>query len=313
MRRLWAGLAMAIALGGGVVAISQVQSNGQAGNITCLVSNYNDWALAGTTGKGNDGSSKPNCTFGSTVTVNDLEWSCNQLLSNYGTLPIKVVQTWHPPFTDLAGGGAQISLDNGCQGDGNNDTIDLIAEVHGATGTSGDAGNGADACKTRQNPGPLNVQFTGNCDCGPPGPNAHPDEMQIQHTGDRNIWMVNVTSGDYDNGIPYCQGAGGIIYTSGAGLHIVGGKHIQCNHALNGTQADAGENHSVENAKFRTGLGPNWSLGDSGLTNVHTNCINQVDGQPYSNNGACINTSNFSPYSGNSCQRRVSGVWTEGA
>lgn len=246
-------------------------------NGTCLVSNYTEWNLAGT-----------NCNAGTEIVVVNQIWSCTQAATSYGPTPIRVRSVW--TASGGSGGAGAANFDNGCSGDGNDDTIDFIVSIENVNGVVGGIGNQGDAGKTRQNPGPQNIQVTGNFDCGAPQEGAHPDTWQFQHQGDRNITIVNGTSGDWDAGTSTCQGAGGIIYTTGGGTHFLGGEYVLCNHAMDGSSTNPAENNTSTNAKFRAGRV------ESVATGGDPNC------QGFFGTGGCTNTANLASFEGNVCE-----------
>src|SRR3989344_9369032 len=202
---------------------------------TCLVSNRDQWSIGGA-----------DCTAGTTINRVDQAFICNQALSNYGTLPLKVVVD----NTGAWSTAGAVMLDGGCSGDGNADTIDLIVDIRG-NGPFSSTGPGEDAFKTRTSPGPQNVQLTGIIECGRQASGAHQDGVQIQ--GGSNISFVNIKMGNYQSGLSTCQGAGGAFFYSinnPNNVDIYGGEFIACNHGLLG---DIGTNHDVIDAKFRSG------------------------------------------------------------
>ena len=195
----------------------------------CLVSNATSWQ-------------PESCPAGTNIEVTNQTWSCNRPLSQYGPLPIKVTVRATTSY-DAAGA---ITLDSGCQGDSNSDTVDLIGIIEG-DGARGTRGVGQDAFKTRQSP--QNVQVTGRFECGPQAPNAHQDMVQFQ--GGTNITLVNVTSGNWNTGRATCQGAGGIIYTNGGtNINIVNSYFVGCNHGIIGGNAAQNE---IRNSGSRSG------------------------------------------------------------
>lgn len=227
-----------------------------SGNSNCLVSNRTSWALGGT-----------DCRVGSTITRTNQAFNCTQPLANYGTLPLKVVivstQVW-----DAAGA---VTLDGGCSGDNNPDTIDIIVDIRG-DGPNSNAGNTHDAFKTRTAPGPQNVQVTGVINCGYRSSTAHQDGIQIQ--GGSNLAFVNIKMGDYQNGRSTCQGAGGAFFYSinnPSNVDILGGEYIACNHGLLG---DIGTGHNLVDVKFRSGRNdgsdPNCNFSSGGACTQYT-------------------------------------------
>ena len=228
----------------------------------CLVSNRTGWALGGA-----------DCNVGTTINRIDQAFICNQPLSNYGTLPLKVVVD----NTGAWSSAGAVMLDGGCSGDGNPDTIDLIVDIRG-NGPFSSTGPGEDAFKTRTSPGPQNVQLTGIIECGRQASGAHQDGVQIQ--GGSNISFVNIKMGNYQSGLSTCQGAGGAFFYSinnPNNVDIYGGEFIACNHGLLG---DIGTNHDVIDAKFRAGRNdgsdPNCNFSSGGACTQYA-ALNMVN------------------------------------
>jgi hypothetical protein len=207
---------------------------------TCLVSNRAEWSLAGT-----------DCDVGTLVTVTETVWVCTFELSTLGPLPIKVVVA-----ADESYEGNAAELNNGCSGDDDPDTIDLILEVQG-NGAEGTFGPSDDAFKFKPfgQEGPDNIQMTGAIDCGPRRTGLeHSDAFQNQAELGTPMAMVNMTSGDYDAGTSTCQAAGGLLFWSEIGdIDVYGGEFIGCNHGLNGGGTNPGAGSTVTDAKFRSG------------------------------------------------------------
>lgn len=202
----------------------------------CLVSNRGSWALGG-----------QSCNYGTLITRTNATFACTQPLSAYGTLPIKVVVVSTTAW-DAAGA---VTVDNGCRGDGNDDTIDLIVDIQG-NGPKSSTGPGQDSFKTRQGQGPRDIQLTGRMECGRQAPAAHQDFVQFQ--GGTNIAIVNATSGNYSAGLSTCQGAGGMIFSSSVvNIDILGGEYIACNHGILGGSPSSNPGGEVRDAKFRSG------------------------------------------------------------
>lgn len=273
---------MAVALGGGAVGVVVVQQ-GQGSAITCLVSNYQSWGLGGVEGQG-----KPGCVTNTLVIRNNTAFQCSGPLSNFGPLPLKVRGVW--TVSDATADGAYI--DNGCIGDGSDDTIDIVFELVDGNGDLLDGNDGLvgpqnDSFKFRQNPGANHIQVTGRFECGARGPVAHQDIIQYQmQTGVNSfVWIVNGTSGDYNAGHSTCQGAGGIIYTGGSGIHLLGGEYIACNTTL----AGGGTLNTVENVKFRSGRAADAS---------EPNCAGLGGGT-----NPCGGSAFFDVFTGNICQQ----------
>jgi len=207
-----------------------------SGDVTCLVSNRGSWNLGGT-----------NCRYGTLITRTNQTFACTQPLANYGTLPIKVVVVSTTAW-DAAGA---VTVDNGCVGDSNADTIDLIVDIQG-NGPKSSTGPGADSFKTRQGQGPRDIQLTGRMECGRQASGAHQDFVQFQ--GGTNIAIVNATTGNYSAGTSTCQGAGGMIFSSSVvNIDILGGEYIACNHGILGGSSSSNPGGEVRDAKFRSG------------------------------------------------------------
>ena len=190
------------------------------------------------------------CVPSTRINVNNDDWSCNQPLANYGSLPIKVVVSSTSVIVDSWG----VDLRTGCNGDSDPNSIDLILDVQGDGLTYGPA---EDAVKVRQQAGWVNgIQITGSANCGPrSNTDIHQDGIQAQ--GGRDIAFVDFYVGNYDTGISTCQGAGGAMFYSSAGgyygenIDVIRGKYIACNKAL--TTGSPGNTGSVTDALFRSG------------------------------------------------------------
>jgi hypothetical protein len=147
------------------------------------------------------------------------------------------------------GGAGVVQLGDGCRGDGNPSTTDLVLDIRGDGRTYG---AGDDAIRLMNGlPGARDIVIEGHADCGRRVGSAHQDGIQI--LGGTNIVFRNFTIGDYDGGRATCQGAGGMVFYSlqSENVDVIGGKFIGCNHALfAGTDSPGGE---VTNASFRSG------------------------------------------------------------
>ena len=177
------------------------------------------------------------------------QFRCDEPLSTYGPLPIKVVWTFTgtPDFGDQG----HVDLINGCRGDANPDTIDLIIDSN-ADGVTVGARGGAGKFRTA---GPRDIQVTGKFDCGPLGPSgAHQDVWQFHPSHpNANLAIVNGYSGNWNAGTSTCIGAGGAIFWSDQyDIDVYGGKYVTCNHGLFGAGQDQSGN-VVDGASFRTG------------------------------------------------------------
>ncbi len=161
-------------------------------------------------------------------------------------------------IADLSG----VSLANGCTGDGDPNTIDLIVHIEGDGRTYGLQ---KDAFKINGSSGPSNIQLTtagGSINCGPrEGANAltatHQDGVQVQNGS--NIGFYGVTVGNWAGQRATCWGAGGAFFISSANGHsgnnitISHMKAIACNHGLNGDASGNPTSGTVTNSVFRTG------------------------------------------------------------
>ncbi len=221
------------------------------------------------------------CVAGTTILLENSGWTCSQALTNYGTLPIKVVVNATQPY-----GAPGVTLTTGCAGDADPNSIDLILDVKG-NGLS--YGPGQDAVKIKLQAGYNNgIQITGHGDCGPrTSSDGHQDGVQAQ--GGRNISFVDFSIGDYDSGYTTCQGAGGAMFYSSAGgysatnMHVIRGKYIGCVKGL--SSGGSGNSGSVTNALFR-----------SGRTNSDPVCAG------YNAPRTCVSNTNV-PWTNVSCQK----------
>jgi hypothetical protein len=155
-----------------------------------------------------------------------------------------------------------VSLGDGCAGDGNPDTIDLIVNIEGDGRTYGLE---QDALKLVGNTGPTNLQLTtggGAIDCGPRQGSdtsnvTHQDAIQVQSGS--GVGFFGVTIGDWANDRATCWGAGGAFFISAAGGHsgksitVDGMKAVSCNHGLNGDAGGAPTSGTITDSVFRTG------------------------------------------------------------
>lgn len=195
----------------------------------------------------------PPPTGGTLIELTDQQWRCTRPIAELATngLPLRVVLNYTRPFVPANGGGAAW-LGNGCDGDADPATVDLILDIRG-DGRS--YGPGDDAIRlANASPGPRNLVISGHADCGPRVAPAHQDGVQV--LGGLNVTFRNFTIGDYDNGRATCQGAGGAFFYSGASTNVdvEGGRYIACNHGLLAGWASPEAN--VTGASFRTGGSP---------------------------------------------------------
>ena len=215
----------------GVVAPSQ-------GAPACKISNRTAWSLGGS-----------DCQYGTVIQLGNEQFRCSKPLSEYGPLPIKVV--WSFTGTPDFGDQGHVDLINGCRGDANPDTIDLIIASN-ADGVTLGARGGAGKFRTA---GPRDIQVTGKFDCGPLGASgAHQDVWQFHPDHpNANLAIVNGYSGNWNAGTATCIGAGGAIFWSDQyDIDVYGGRYVTCNHGLFGAGQEQSGN-VVDGASFRTG------------------------------------------------------------
>jgi len=197
----------------------------------CSVTNYRTWAW-------------DQCKPGTKIVKTNEGWHCDKPLVSYGRLPIKVVIVTTAPWS----ASIAVSVNSGCVGSSGTD-VNLIVDVQGK-GARSDIASIADAFKTRVNP--QNLRITGSLQCGRQEEDGHQDALQIQ--GGTNITFVNVVTGDYENGLSTCQGAGGGPFYSLnriTNVDVLGGTFINCNHSLSGLHP--GTDNDIVDAKFRSG------------------------------------------------------------
>jgi hypothetical protein len=134
-----------------------------------------------------------------------------------------------------------IELRQGCRGDGNSSTIDLILRVDG-NGRS--RGGTSDAIKIRENP--HDIQITGYANCGPQGvgpdgqpdtgDDSHQDGAQIQ--GGRRIHFIGFRWGKWRTRQATCQGAAGTFVPGSVNGWPVRNmacfrcRSVSCNHGM---------------------------------------------------------------------------------
>jgi VCBS repeat-containing protein len=155
-----------------------------------------------------------------------------------------------------------VSLSDGCTGDADPTTIDLVVHIAGDGRTYGLQ---ADALKLTGSVGPSNIQITtggGAINCGPREGSdgtivVHEDAIQVQ--SGRDIGFYGVTIGDWSGRRATCWGAGGAFFLSsanghsGQGITVDGMRAIACNHGLNGDASGAPTSGIVSRSVFRTG------------------------------------------------------------
>jgi hypothetical protein len=177
--------------------------------------------------------------------VNNETWRCDRPLSSYGTLPILVEQTWDNDASRNDSISDGVWLENGCSGDGNPSTIDLILHING-NGSS--VGTADDAMTIKQ--GAHDIEITGYFECGARGPDGHPDGAQIM--GGERITFYDFRSGDISSLRWTCHGSGGIFYvdeTNGWPTDIV---CVRCRMAAynQGLRVDASTRSGARDSTF---------------------------------------------------------------
>lgn len=246
------------------------------------------------------------CVAKTTLNVKDTYWRCQQALASYGPLPVKVIVDFSPGFVlpDPNGSGA-VQLGSGCVGDSSPSSIDLMLDVRGDGKTYG---NGGDAVRLMNaSPGAHDIQITGTANCGPQyPPTSHSDG--IQAIGSTDITFVDFSVGDYAAGHATCQGAGGVVFYSGAGstvpvrLAILRGSYIGCNHSLGFNPYNA--TGRVIDSKFRSGRNAT-NGGPAG------ECL-RLDGTPFFTSNPCSNPALFPPtfvFTNVICERWNGSAW----
>jgi hypothetical protein len=185
---------------------------------------------------------------GSRISLLNQRFSCDRPLAEIaaenpvgdgpGRLPL-LVEVGFTTYVDLDP--AVVELKNGCSGDGNDETIDLVLAVEG-DGRS--VGGDSDAIKVRLTS--RDVQLTGYANCGPRGigedgrPNtaddSHQDGAQIQ--GGDTIEFIDFEWGDWETNTATCQGAAGIFVPASVngnpvtGMACIRCKSVSCNHGM---------------------------------------------------------------------------------
>lgn len=276
----------------GVIIKSEFQGGGGAPAFdgTCLVSNRTEWDLGGDL-----------CDVNTTINhTSNTTWVCNQPLSNYGPLPIRVNLIWS--IADPAPLNYGFSLNNGCEGDGNSNTMDLFITSN-LTGVEGNIGWADDAGKLQPNGWPRNIDVSAELNCGPRAPGAHQDGWQFQ--GGINVQIVNSYSG-LSFSDPTCQGAGGATFYSAntqQNVDILGGEFVVCNQNIFGN-SQPGQGNDVIDAKFRAG--PSEPVASGG----DPDCINIENGQPYNQGNPCSQMGGIDIWQNNTCEHWIASTNT---
>lgn len=185
---------------------------------------------------------------GSRISLLNQRFSCDRPLaaiaadnpvgSGTGRLPL-LVEVAFTTYVDL--NPAIVELKNGCVGDGDDETIDLVVRVEGDGRTIGGT---SDAVKVRLTA--RDVQLTGYANCGPRGlgedgrpdtsDDAHQDGAQIQ--GGEKIEFIDFEWGDWESNTATCQGAAGTFVPGSVNGHPVVDmacircKSVSCNHGM---------------------------------------------------------------------------------
>ena len=249
---------------------------------------------------------------GSRISLLNQRFSCDRSLvdiaaenaigAEVGRLPL-LVEVGFTTFVDLDP--AVIELKDGCTGDGDDETIDLVLKVEGDGRT---IGGGADAIKVRLTA--RDVQLTGYANCGPrglgqdgrpgTGDDAHQDGAQIQ--GGNTVEFIDFEWGDWETSTATCQGAAGMFVPGSVNgnpvtnMACIRCKSVSCNHGMHlaisvgslvvdsmwrtGNPAD----RTVPLANGQVGLcqfgGPACTMGD-GEPTAYTILRNYCDRWPY--------------------------------
>jgi hypothetical protein len=209
-------------------------------------------SLVGAAG-GSDSCSRADATgcaavAGSRVSLLNQRFICDRPLADIavenpigtgpGGLPL-VVEVGFTTYVELDP--AVIELKDGCSGDGDDETIDLVLQVEGDGRT---IGGGADAIKVRLTA--RDVQLTGYANCGPRGlgldgrpgtaDDAHQDGAQIQ--GGDTVEFIDFEWGDWETSTATCQGAAGMFVPGSVNGNLVKDmacircKSVSCNHGM---------------------------------------------------------------------------------
>lgn len=185
---------------------------------------------------------------GSRISLLNARFSCDRPLaqiaaenpvgSGPGTLPLLVEVGF---TTYVALDPAVVELKDGCVGDQNDETIDLVIRIEGDGRT---VGGTSDAIKVRLTA--RDVQLTGYANCGPRGLGAdgvpdtsddsHQDGAQIQ--GGDTVEFIDFEWGDWETNTATCQGAAGTFVPGSVNgnpvtdMACIRCKSVSCNHGM---------------------------------------------------------------------------------
>ncbi len=185
---------------------------------------------------------------GSRISLLNQRFSCDRPLADIaaanpigdgpGSLPLLVEVGF---TTYVALDPAVIELKDGCVGDGDDESIDLVVHVEGDGRTIGGT---SDAVKVRLTA--RDVQLTGYANCGPRGLGAdgrtdtyddsHQDGAQIQ--GGDTVEFIDFEWGDWETNTATCQGAAGVFVPASVNGNLVKDmacircKSVSCNHGM---------------------------------------------------------------------------------
>lgn len=175
-----------------------------------------------------------------------------------GTLPL-LVEVSFTTYVELSP--AVVEFQQGCFGDGDDESIDVILEVDGDGRTRGGT---VDAIKVRLDA--HDIQITGHANCGPRGTGAdgidgtiddlHQDGAQLQ--GGDTIEFIDFEWGEWDTGTATCQGAAGTFVPGmvnpgypAINMSCIRCKSVSCNHGM--AIGSGSEFAYVEDSMWRTG------------------------------------------------------------
>lgn len=180
----------------------------------------------------------------------------NPLGPGPGTLPL-LVEVGFTTYVALDPG--VVELKNGCVGDENDQTIDLVVRIEGDGRT---VGGTSDAIKVRLTA--RDVQLTGYANCGPRGLGAdgipdtyddsHQDGAQIQ--GGHKVEFIDFEWGDWETNTATCQGAAGTFVPGSVNdnpvtdMACIRCKSVSCNH---GMLLSGSTNSLVVDSRWRSG------------------------------------------------------------